>query len=89
MATFPGGSAYAMVRDIADGHVLMTERHLQRMAAPDLEQLRFELDRHMREIRGDQPSLEDLPAVQNRNRRIQRINTALMVLRSYKMKRRM
>ena len=88
MATFPGGSAYAMVRDIADGHLLMTERHLQRMEPSDLEQLRFELDRHMREIRGDQPSLEDLPAVQSRNRRIQRLNTARLILRNVRQRKR-
>ncbi len=86
VANFPGGSAYAMVRDVASGHLLVTERTLAKMSKAELELLRFELDRHLREIRGDQPSLDDLPAIQQRNRRIQRINTTLMVLRSFRMK---
>jgi hypothetical protein len=85
---FPGGSAYALVREIAEGYFLVTERTFQRFDRAALEKLRFELDRHMREVRGEQPALDDLPAVQKRNRRIQRINTALMVMRSYRQKTR-
>jgi len=87
VANFPGGSAYAMARDIAAGHYLVTERTFGRMDPPDLDKVRFELDRHLREIRGDQPPLDDVPAVRDRNQRIQRINTALMILRSYRLKR--
>lgn len=87
MANFPGGSAFAMVRDIAAGHYLVTERSFGRMDAPDLDKLRFELDRHLREVRGDQPPLDDVAAQRQRNQRIQRLNTALMILRSYRMKR--
>lgn len=87
MANFPGGSAYSFVREISEGYFLVTERTFQRMTPPDLDKLRFEIDRLLREIRGDQPSLDDLPAVQSRNRKIQRLNTALMVLRSYRQKR--
>lgn len=86
MGTFPGGSAYAMVRDIAAGHLLVTERTLKALDRPDLNTLSFELERHLREIRGEQPPLEDTAAIQQRNRRIQRINAAHMILRSYRMK---
>ena len=89
MGTFPGGSAYSMVRDLAAGHLLVTERTLQNLSRADLEQLAFEIDRYLREIRGDQPALDDLPAIQQRNRKIQRLNAALMVLRSFKMKNRL
>ena len=88
VANFPGGSAYAMARDIASGHILVTERTFGRLDPPDLEKLRFELDRHLREVRGDQPPLDDVTAQRHRNQRIQRLNTALMILRSYRMKRR-
>lgn len=76
-----------MVRDIAEGYFLVTERTFGRFDRGDLEQIRFEIDRHMREVRGDQPPIDDLPAVQKRNRRIQRLNTALMVLRAYQQRR--
>jgi hypothetical protein len=87
VASFPGGSAYAMVRDIAEGYFLVTERTFARFDRGDLGQLQFEIDRHMREVRGDQPALDDMGAIQKRNRKIQRLNTALVVLRSYQQRR--
>jgi hypothetical protein len=79
---FPGGSAWSMARDIAEGYTLVTERTFRMLSPADLEKLSFEMDRHLRELRGDQPALDDLPAVQLRNRRIQRMNQALLVLRN-------
>ena len=82
--SFPGGSAYAMSRDIAEGYTLVTERTFRALTPGDLEKLVFEMDRHLRELRGDQPPLEDIPAIQQRNRRIQRLNQAMLVLRSFR-----
>lgn len=84
--TFPGGSAWAMARDIAEGFTLVTERSFRAMTRADLDQLSFEIERHMRELRGNQPPGDDLSAIQLRNRRVQRLNTAVMVLRSYRQK---
>jgi hypothetical protein len=78
-----------MVRDVAEGYFLITERTFKTMTRADLEQLTFEIDRHLRELRGDQPSLDDLPAIQLRQRRMQRLNSALMMLRSYRQKQKM
>lgn len=87
MSSFPGGSAFAMARDIGEGYHSVTERTFQRMSRPDLDKLTFEMDRLLKEVRGNQPDLEDLPAVQQRNRKIQRLNTAMMILRAYRLKR--
>lgn len=84
MATFPGGSAYAMVREIAEGYFLVTERTFARFDSPDLEKLRFELDRLLREIRGDQPALDDVTAIRLRNRRLQRLASTQMMLNAYR-----
>jgi|GraSoiStandDraft_5_1057265.scaffolds.fasta_scaffold193203_2 hypothetical protein len=81
---FPGGSAYAMTRDVAEGYLLVTERTFKNLTRGDLDQLVFEIDRHLRELRGDQPALDDLPAIQLRQRRMQRLNSALLMLRSYR-----
>jgi hypothetical protein len=81
---FPGGSAYAMTRDVAEGYLLLTERNFKTLTRGDLDQLAFEMDRHLRELRGDQPALDDLPAIQLRQRRMQRLNSALLMLRSYR-----
>jgi hypothetical protein len=84
--SFPGGSAWAMARDIAEGFAMVTERSFKTLSRSDLDQLGFELERHLRELRGDQAPLDDIQAIQARNRKIQRVNTAMMVLRSYRAK---
>lgn len=83
MGNFTGGSAYAMAKDIAEGYVLVTERTYQRLAAGELDQLGFELDRALRDVRGSQPSLEDQAALQIRNRKISRLTGALSMLRAF------
>jgi hypothetical protein len=85
---FPGGSAYAMTRDIAEGYTLVTERTFKTLTLVELDKLVFEMDRHLRELRGDQPPLDDIPAIQLRNRRIQRVNQAMQVLRSFRTRQR-
>lgn len=81
---FPGGSAYAMARDVAEGYLLVTERTFKTLSRSDLDQLAFEIDRHLRELRGDQPALDDLPAIQTRQRKMQRLNSTLQMLRGYR-----
>jgi hypothetical protein len=75
-----------MARDVAEGYLLVTERTFKTMTRADLDQLSFEIDRHLRDLRGDQPALEDIPAIQLRQRRMQRLNTTLLMLRSYRQK---
>lgn len=77
-----------MAKDIAGGYILVTQRTFQQMKVSQLEVLSGELNRRLRDIRGEQPSLEDLPALQSRNRRIQRITTANMVMQTYRRSRR-
>lgn len=83
---FPGGSAYAMARDIAGGFTTLSDRTFKTMTRPDLDLLGFEIDRHLRELRGEQPAQDDLAGIQQRNRRLQRLNAALVVLRGYRQK---
>jgi len=75
-----------MARDIADGYSTVTERTFKMMIRSELDQLTFEMDRHLRELRGEVPPQDDTAALQARNRRIQRLNTAMVVLRSYRQK---
>lgn len=83
MGSFLGGSAYAMARGIADGYHMVTERTFRLMQPGDRAQLGQEMDKHLREVRGEQPPLDDLQAVKQRGRRITRLNNALMILRTY------
>ena len=86
MTSFLGGSAYAMAHGIAEGFHLVTERTFKGMTSPDIVQLAQEMDNRLREVRGEQPQIDDLSAVKARNRKIQRLNTALMILRNYQVK---
>ena len=84
----PGGSAFAFARDIGEGYQTVTERSFKALTKPEMDSLAFEIDRALRDIRGEQAPLEDLPAIQARSRKIQRLNGALMMLRTYRQKAR-
>jgi hypothetical protein len=88
MSSFLGGSAYSMAHGIADGFHLVTEHTFKGMSSPQIVQLAQEMENCLRDARGEQPQIDDLPAVKARNRKIQRLNTALMILRNYQLKAR-
>jgi len=85
--SFMGGSAYAMASQIAEGFLMVTERTFSRMPAPELALLAQELDKRLREVRSEQPDLEDTQALQKRNRRIMRLNSANSMLGFHRSKR--
>ena len=80
MANFPGGSAYTMANQIAEGYQLVNAMSLKRLNRTELGQLKFELQKVLQELRGSQPPVDDTQAVQARNRKIGRINNAMQVL---------
>ena len=84
----PGGSAFAFARDIGEGYQTVTERSFKGLSKGEMDTLAFELDRALRDIRGEQAPLEDLVAIQARSRKIQRLNGALMMLRTFRQKAR-
>ena len=87
MANFPGGSAYAMAREVGNGFHTVTLRTFKPMSDGQLNQIAFELDRYLKEVRAEQPSLDDTQAVQTRARKISRLNNALMILRNFRQQR--
>ena len=83
MSSFLGGSAYTMAHEIAEGFVQVTDRTYRGMAAADLQKLAQEIDRHMRELRGE-PSATDGPVeLQARQRKLLRLRGALSILRAH------
>ena len=82
----PGGSAFGYARDIAEGFQVVTERSFKGLSRPEMDQLAFEIDRGLRDIRAEQVPVDDLPMIQAKNRKIQRLNGALMMMRSYRQK---
>ncbi len=83
-----GGSAFAMAKQMKEGYILVTERTFKMMSRVDLDKLAFEIDKQLRGVRGDQPSLDDLDAIKVRHRRMQRLNSGLNILRSFRKRHR-
>lgn len=80
MGSFLGGSAPAMARQICEGYTLVTPALLKRLNVQQLDALNFELDKKIRESRGEIVDLDDQKALQQRNRRISRIQNAVRVI---------
>jgi hypothetical protein len=87
MATFPGGSAWAMAKDVAEGFLLVTERTFTRFDRAQLDQLAFEMDRALREIRAEAVPLDDLAAIKVKNRKLTRLTGALSMLKGFVQRR--
>ena len=81
MGSYQGGSAPAMARQVCDGYTLLSPVLLKRLDLQQMKVLEFEIDKRLRETRGEIVDLEDQAALTTRNRRIARIDGGLRVLR--------
>lgn len=88
MCAFIGGSAFVMAKDIADGLVLLTPMLVRKLNKPEIQNLEFELNKLLKEVRGEQPPLTDTLAIQKRNRKMSRINQAAIIIRNLESQRR-
>ena len=84
MAAFPAGSAWALVRDITEGYFLLTERPLRLLSPAELDQFNHELDRKMRDLRGEVVPADDVQGNQQKNRRLSRLRGAQVLLQGYR-----
>ncbi|HMA18168.1 MAG TPA: hypothetical protein VKS03_06995 [Thermoanaerobaculia bacterium] len=87
MSVFLGGSAYAMVRDIADGFVIPTELTFKKFGAGDLVVFSQEADKFLREVRGNTPATNDVEETRKRQRRMQRLQQAMALARGVQSRR--
>jgi hypothetical protein len=77
-----------MADQVAAGYTLISAVQLKRLTDPEMDQLQFELERILRDIRGEPMDLEDIAAIQARNRKIARVSGALQQIQATKAKRR-
>jgi hypothetical protein len=82
MANFMGGSAPAMAAQIADGFILLSTHSLKGFGPGELQLLRLELDKALRETRALVPPQDDALANAARNRKIARISSAVQVVQA-------
>lgn len=77
MSPFLGGSAPAMANQIAEGYTLLTAVQLKRLTDMELDQLQFELEKLLRDLRGQVVPADDVAGNQAKNRKISRVTNAL------------
>ena len=87
MSPFQSGSAWAMTRDIAHGHLLVTDRTLRRLTRGEVDKLAFELDRFTRELRGEPPPGDDTVRLRDRNQKILRLTRVSRMIQMLRMER--
>ena len=87
MSSYLGGSAFAMARQISEGYILMSNATIKRFKPHELKALEVEVDKISREVRGDQPALDDLAAIQKRNRKLGRLKQAMQMLKAKQLAR--
>ena len=87
MNVFTGGSAYSMVRDIAEGFIIPNELTFKRFAPGDFALFSQEADKLLREIRGNPAPSTDVDATQKRQRSMQRVQQAMTIARNAQSRR--
>ena len=87
MSVFAGGSAYAMVRDIAEGYVIPNELTFKRFLPGDFAAFSQEADKLLRELRGSPAPLTEVEANKKRQRSIQRVQQAMTIARNAQSRR--
>jgi len=76
----------SMVKDIAEGYIIVSEYTFKKFQAPDLQAFLVETDKLMRDIRSVMPPPDDMDALQRKNRKLQRLNQALTIANAFRAK---
>ncbi len=87
MSPFLGGSAVAFADQVAGGFTTLSSVQLRRLSAAEIDQLRFELERILRDLRSLTVGQDDLQALQGRNRKISRVTGALQQIQAFRGRR--
>ncbi len=82
MPNWIGGSCPAMANQIAGGFVLLSAATLRGFLRSDLNALKLELEKQLRNARAEVPPQDDALAQQSRNHKIGRLSSALQVVQN-------
>jgi len=80
MANWMGGSCPAMANQIAGGYCTVTAATLKGFLPFELNNLKLELEKQLRNARAEAPPQDDALAQQARNHKIGRLTSALQVV---------
>lgn len=83
MPTIRGKSLRATAFDIAEGYVVVNPLFLKSLESDSIKGLYQEIAKAQGEIRSEKFPHGDTTAIRRRNTRLQRLNSALMVLKNF------
>jgi hypothetical protein len=83
MGNFMGGSAFSMAGQVSEGYLLLNVHHLKRMIPNEIREFKFEMEKLLNEIRSEQPPLHEIDMLRKRNRKISRLNNALLIVNTH------
>lgn len=89
MISLRGKGLSAISRDIAEGYVIVNPLFLKSLDAEGLKGLYGQIMKIQIEIRGEKFPFREIVAIRNRNMRLQRLHTALIVIKNFAKEKKM
>jgi hypothetical protein len=87
MCPYMGGSALGMAEQILEGYVLLSPVQLKRLSDLEMDQLQFEVERKLRDLRGEVVPQDEISAIQARSRKLMRLSGAIQQIQATRAKR--
>jgi len=88
MPNVRGKSLKAIIRDVADGYVVVNPLYLKPFDHETLRDFYKEISKIQNEVRAEKFPTSDINAIRSRNLKLQRLYAALMIIRNYARERR-
>lgn len=89
MSNFRGKNLKAIAQDISEGYVTVNPLFLKPLDNDNLKKLYQEIMKAQAEIRAEKFPYNDVQAIRWRNMRLQRLHSALMILKNFARDRRL
>ena len=80
---FMGGSGFAMANSLMEGYLLPSPVNLKRLSNAELRELQFEIEKLLRDLRAIIPDQTDTLALQRRNQKLLRLQSAQTVVMNF------
>jgi hypothetical protein len=80
---YMGGSAYAMANSLMDGYILPSPVNLKRLTVEEMRDLLFEIEKLMRDMRGQVPDQTDQQALMKRNMKLMKLQGAQSAISNF------
>jgi hypothetical protein len=77
-----------MADQICEGYVLLTSVQIKRLTDAEMDQLQFEVERKLRDLRGEVVAQDNTALIQARNRKLMRLSGAIQQIQATRAKRR-